>query len=136
MFCEFALDAAKRLIFVTIRGRVTGAELREFRDRIEADSRFAPGYSVLIDVREAETDALTNEDVRGLAQASVMSPGARRAFVADGAQAIGLARMFATYRELKRGQEGTRIFNTLEDAEQWLAENGEWPSQTTTSGER
>ena len=122
MSCEFVVDTDRHLVRVTITGIVSSSELRDCRERIRTDPEFRVGLSVLIDARGADTHALTNEDVRALAEGSIVDAGVRRAFVADHAATIGLARIFATYRELRQGREKTAVFTNVDDAERWLSE--------------
>ena len=122
MPCEFVIDADRHLIRMTIRGAVTKEELLAFRDRLARDPTFARDLPMLIDVRDTNADALTSLDIRALAEASKVSPGVRRAFVATDAMTLGLARLFGTYRELLDGQEHAAVFTTLESAERWLTE--------------
>ena len=128
MPCEFVIDIDRRIIRTTIRGTVTSGEILAFRKGLVRDPAFAPDLPVLIDVRHTNSEALTSLDIRGLAETSKTHPGVRRAFVATDAMAIGVARLFCTYRELKEGQEDTAVFTTLESAERWLTE----PTGTVT----
>ena len=128
MPCEFVIETDRRIIRTTIRGAVTRGEILAFRARLARDPAFDPDLPVLIDVRDTNSEELTSLDVRGVAETSKTHPGVRRAFVATDAMAIGLARLFGTYRELKEGQEDTAVFTTLESAERWLTE----PTDTVT----
>jgi hypothetical protein len=122
MPCEYVIDICRRIIRTTIRAKVTRQEILAFRGRLVRDPAFAPDLPVLIDVRNTDAEALTSLDIRGLAETSKTLPGVRRAFVATDAMAIGVARLFGTYRDLKEGQDDTAVFTTVESAERWLTQ--------------
>ena len=120
MSCEFVIDIERRLVRATLRGSLTGADLRDMGARLAADPAFRPDLSMLIDLSQATSEALTSMDMQGLARSSNFSRGARRAFVCQDAAMFGLARMFTTYREMREALEDTEVFSTVADAEAWL----------------
>jgi hypothetical protein len=122
MSCEFEIDVERRLVRATLRGALTGAELRDMSARLAADPAFRPDFSVLIDLSGATSEALTAKDMQGLARNSKLSRGARRAFVCQDPALFGLARMFTTYREMHHALEYSSVFRTVAEAEAWLAE--------------
>jgi hypothetical protein len=120
MPCNFVIDVDRQLVRTRIWGPVTGSELRDLRERLLADPAFSPTLSVLVDLSDATSEALTTDDIQSLARTSKFSDGSRRAFVASNPATFGLARMFESYRAISDGRELTATFTSVADAEAWL----------------
>jgi hypothetical protein len=60
-----------------------------------------------------------NSEVEKLAGKSVFGSRTRRAFVVSSELQHGLARMFATWREIKEAQQ-VMVFRDMDDAVSWL----------------
>ena len=88
--------------------------------QLKADRPFSPDFNQIVDCRAISKMELTNEQVIELAERSVFGAGSRRAFVVSSELQYGLSRMFATYREMKRGQQ-VMVFRDLRDAYSWLS---------------
>jgi hypothetical protein len=116
---EYAIDTAKRLVKARMWGDLNRAEVLKAALELSADPRLLPGFSELIDLREASATSISAEDVRAIASAP-LDPAARRAFVVPDDLMFGLARMFATLRELEQVPEDINVFRKIEEAETWL----------------
>jgi hypothetical protein len=116
----FSIDAERHLVRMTLSGSLTSAELRDVGNRLATDPSFRPDMALLVDLSEASADALSSQDIRGLASTSKFNRDARRAFVADNAAMYGIARMFGTYGELNERLPQARVFRTMVEAEAWL----------------
>jgi hypothetical protein len=117
---EYSIDAARRLVRVRMWGELTRAEIMATGAELSNDPLLRPEFSELIDLRGVTSAiAISAEDVRAIASAA-LSPVARRAFAASDLAMFGLARMFATLRDLTETREQVGVFRTLEEAEAWL----------------
>ena len=116
---EYGIDTARRLVSTRMWGALDRAEVLKTALELSEDPKLLPGFSELIDLREASATAISAEDVRAIASAQ-LDPVARRAFVVPDELMFGLARMFATLRELKQVPEDINVFRTIEEAETWL----------------
>jgi hypothetical protein len=62
---------------------------------------------------------MSSDDIRRLAESSVLAPSARRAMVATAPAIYGVFWMYATSRDLRVGGPEI-VFTTLEDAIEWV----------------
>jgi len=115
----YTMDRQRRMVHVWMSGPLTVAEVREVAGKIAADPEVTGSFVELIDLREATTDAISADDLRSIAAATLDS-ATRRAFVTSDTLTYGLARMFGAHRELNRKQDVVAVFRRIADAEQWL----------------
>jgi hypothetical protein len=111
-----------RYVRTRIWGSLRGHELRRLAEQIASIPEFSPDMSILIDLRDLNSEAITANDLQELASTCKLGRGARRALVVSNRVDFGLARMFKSYRQLHQAAEQTDIFETLELAEAWLQE--------------
>jgi hypothetical protein len=118
--CDYVIDLENRLVRTRISGVVTHVELKSHQLRLMNDAAFKPEFSQLADLRDITRASVSADEVREFAGQTPFGPGTRRAVVAPGDVAYGLARMFASYREAAGGLDQVHVFRRLEDAEEWL----------------
>ena len=83
------------------------------------DPDFSPEFSQLMDFTHVTGVALSAENIRTLAKATVFSMKSRRAILVDTDLKFGLARMFETFRDF-HGEKGIRVFRNPDDALAWV----------------
>jgi hypothetical protein len=112
---EYAIDTAKRLVKARMWGDLNRAEVLKAALELSADPRLLPGFSELIDLREASATSISAEDVRAIASAP-LDPAARRAFVvpacsplfASWSRSPRISTCFARSKKPKRGSTSGR----------------------------
>jgi hypothetical protein len=114
------IDTERRLIVSTGTDVVTGDEglacCRQLKNRPD----FNPAFNQLLDLTSATRFDATQDQLRRIANESLLSPGSRRAVVATNPTIFGLARMFQSYRSLSQVSENVMVFNRLDQAVAWL----------------
>ncbi len=123
MTAFYKIDKRRGLVLSSGSGVLTRADLVKHMEQLLNDPDFDPKFSQLADFSEVSGFDLTGDDVRELANKTVFSPQSRRAFIASGDLAFGLARMFETLRDLK-GEFGICVFREKEDALNWVLGKG------------
>jgi hypothetical protein len=98
---------------------VTLADALAHRENLRKNPDFDPSFSQLVDLSHVTKIEFSREDVEPFAQDTIFSPDSRRAALAAGDHAYGLARMFEMLREFK-GEEGVRAFRNLDEALDWV----------------
>lgn len=119
MPAAYKIDKEKRLVLTTAWGALSFSDAVAHKDKLLGDPDFERTYSQIIDLTQITEFLLSNEDVRAFAKFSVFSPESRRAIIAPGDLKFGMARMFATLRELQ-GERGIGVFRELEEALDWV----------------
>lgn len=115
----FRIDKERRLVMSTFSGVFTLADGLAHQDKLLQDPAFDPSFSQLLDWTHISKADLAPDDLRRLAQRSIFSPTARRSILVSGDYFLGLARMFALFRELA-GEKGIRVFDNLDEALWWI----------------
>lgn len=91
---------------------------------LSTDPRWRPGHDLLIDFREANTEALGSDDIRRLAQLIVSTQaehrGSRLVLVLDGDLAFGLARMWQGNIGDAALLQNTHVTQSMSEAHDWL----------------
>ncbi len=100
-------------------GVLSRADAAAYMEKLLKDPDFDPSYSQIADFTQVTKIDVTAQDVHELAQKSIFSTQSRRAFIAPGEAAYGLARMFGILRETQ-GEMGISVFRTLEEALDWV----------------
>ena len=118
---SYVIDKQNRLVVVTATGVMTLVDVLRFRREVVSDPDFDRSFSQLGDLSAATGIDLTEDEIRLLAQTSVFSLTARRAFVGEKQEVFGLARMYSIFRGL-RGDRAIRVFRDRDDAVAWLLE--------------
>jgi hypothetical protein len=118
----FKIYKERGLVMSTVSGVVTIADALAHREDLRKHPDFDPSFSQLVDLSNVTKIEFSREDVERFAQDTIFSLNSRRAALAIGDHAYGLARMFEMLREFK-GEEGVRVFRNLEEALNWVLAN-------------
>ena len=103
----------------TASGVLTLTDSLAHQDRLSKDADFSREFSQLMDLTHVTGVALSIDDIRTLAKATVFSSESRRAILVNNDLKFGLARMFEAFRDI-RGEKGIRVFRNLDDALAWI----------------
>ena len=101
-------------------GHIALDDVLAFRQDLVARPEFNPTWAHVLDARDAVQYDLSNDQIRRLAETSVLTPSARRAMVATDAAIFGLFRMYGTQIELQLNGSAVGVFRTLDDAIEWV----------------
>jgi len=116
---RYEVAVAKGIVTVKFGKRLTIAEIEQYADTLRNDPAFHPGFSEIVDLREIEEVDLKADDFLRLAdQIDPFLPTARRAFVVKSTVQTHAARM----HKILRSEKSIEIFETLEEAECWIAQ--------------
>ena len=115
----YKIDKENRLVMTTAWGSLSYPDALAHKEKLLNDPNFDPTHSQIADFTQITEFALSNEELRAFAEFEVFSPQSRRAFITPRDLEYGMARMFATLREL-RGEKGIGVFRTLEEALDWV----------------
>jgi hypothetical protein len=124
MPADFFIDTRLGIVFSKATNVLAMADALDHMDRLERDPEFRPEFNQLIDFRQTSAVVLSHDEIRRLASRKIFGPRSRRAFVVPGDFEYGLARIFATYRDMQ-GESGIMIFRDMEKALAWLALSAE-----------
>jgi len=117
------LDPEKHILYTTITGQITVAEVRADMMRLTAVPGYTPDMPGIIDMRGA-TAGLTSDELRQIADTIKSNPkvvsGARRALLVSSDLMYGLYRMFAAY--VSDGTIEYQVFRDKEKALAWVEE--------------
>jgi hypothetical protein len=119
MPATYKIDQENRLVLSTAWGTFSFSDALAHKEKLLSDPDFEPTYSQISDFTQVTEVALSNDEIRSFAEFTVFSPQSRRAIIAPEDVKFGMARMFATLREL-RGEKGIGVFRTLEEALDWV----------------
>jgi len=120
MAWSYFIDLPQRLVFTQITGVVTPADIQAEREAVKADPNFDPSFNHLVDAFDSKpAPDFPTEKIRELGSSTIFNKNVRRAIVVSGDLAFGLARMFATYREI-HGEANLQVFRSREAALNWL----------------
>jgi hypothetical protein len=115
---SFYLD--RRLMITRAWGHITLADVRAYQQELGQRPEFNPTWAHVVDARDAVQIDLSSQDIRQLAETSVLAPSARRAMVATDRAIFGLCRMYGTLFELQVDGSAVGVFTTLDDAIEWV----------------
>jgi hypothetical protein len=110
----------RRLMITRAWGQITLADVRAFRQELSARPEFDPTWAHVVDARDVVQFDISSDEIRRLAETSVLAPSARRAMVATDLALFGLLRMYATLFELQVDGSAVGVFKTLDDAIEWV----------------
>jgi hypothetical protein len=116
---EFTIDPEHRVVVSRGSGVLTHADCLDHLLRMQADPRFNPDFNEIVDCRRFSHMDLSGQQISDLAGRSAFGRETRRAFVVASELQFGLARMFATYRQINGGQE-VMVFRDMPSAISWL----------------
>jgi hypothetical protein len=124
MPASYKIDKEQRVVLSAAWGVFSFADAVVHKDKLLNDPDFDPMFSQILDFTQVSEVRITTDELRAFAQFSVFSSHSRRAFITPDDAKFGLARMFATLREL-RGEAGIGVFRTLEEALDWVLARSE-----------
>jgi hypothetical protein len=114
----FTLDVQKRLVTVRFTGPVTFDDIARYAKSLLAHQDFQPTFSEIADLREvSELNLQANEFLKLADKIDPFWPEAKRAFVVETAVQNHAARM----HKILRSDRKIEIFQSLEEAEKWIA---------------
>ena len=114
---HFEIDPTRRVVTVSLSGKLSDTDLVQLYERLRADKALEPDYGVLFDLLESDGSQLTAEGIRTIAQLPlVFSPESRRAILV--CSDFGMARMY----EMLRAQpdDSLSVFRDAEEARRWV----------------
>ena len=114
------IDKQRRLVTSTATGTLSYSDIAAHQDRLKNDPDFNPGFDQLFDGTRVTKIALTVEEIQTVARQRVFAAGSRQAFATSSEFAYGMARMFEIYRETAGTGRLVRVFDSLEEAQEWL----------------
>lgn len=120
------VEPERRLIRVEISGDSTTVDIIDAIDRVVDDPRSEPGYDILSDhlmVGEPLTTPQAREMAAHMQKLGDLLTGSRWAAVTRKTASIGMMRMMAVL--LNRIPVELEVFQTIDDAEEWLFGRGE-----------
>jgi hypothetical protein len=124
---EYAIADGPFQLIVTLSGVALAREMLEHRRTILSDPRLRPGMNALYDLMELDLSALSNDDIRALADDSRRYGNVHLHAAAIAAQkplAFGLARMFEAYASTTNFAEHMTVVDSVPAAYAWLASLG------------
>lgn len=115
---SYTIDRDRGVVFTTVTGPVSVADMLAHFKELGADRVYQPHFDGLSDFTESTLQQATGEDLRRLALALPLTAPARRALVVGSDLHFAFGRMV----EMNRSTPGieTRVFRSRADAEAWL----------------
>ncbi len=110
----------RRLMITRAWGHITLADVRAYQQELGQRPEFDPTWAHVVDARDAVQFDLSSDEIRRLAETSVLAPSARRAMVATDRAIFGLFRMYGTLFELQVDGSAVGVFTTVDDAIEWV----------------
>jgi hypothetical protein len=115
------IDAERRIAYCRVSGQATLADFLSLRGELAESASVDASFGLLMDLRGADTSALSSDDLRQLtSEATPIPAAAKRAIVISDSAQYGLARMFQRRRELAGGLHDLQICNSIDEALAWL----------------
>jgi hypothetical protein len=118
MPATYRIDGARRVVFSSGSGTLTGDEMRGHQARLKSDPEFEPDMDQLMDFTGVEHVTISPQELPQLAYDNPFREGSHRAIVVQQPLQYGLVRMFQVMTE-SHGAE-IRIFHELAEAKRWL----------------
>ena len=114
---RFTVDPKRRLVIARFGERLTIADIQTYVQNLCTHPGFHPSFSEIADISDVKELPLEAPDFLTLAdRTDPFSLESRRAFVAQTATQKHAARM----HKILRHQRNFEIFQTLEEAEEWI----------------
>jgi len=115
---SFYLD--RRLILTRAWGHITCSDVRAYQQELGQRPEFNPTWAHVVDARDPIQVEMSKDEIRQLAETSVLAPSARRAMVANDLAVFGIFRMYGTLFELQMDASAVGVFRTLDEAIEWV----------------
>jgi hypothetical protein len=126
---SYSIDTAKGLARVEVSGDVSVEQAAEVIATVSRDPRWQPGFSRLVDMRNARI-SFSKDGSRNLAavnasegRAAAIKPQHKVALVITDELSFGIASQYAAYSELQGVP--TEVFRDIARAESWLAQSAD-----------
>ncbi len=117
-FADYNVDVARRLVVVKFGNELTVQDIQRYATLLQSNPSFRPDYSEIVDLTRVQKLNLQADEFLRLAdEIDPFSPEAKRAFVARTSTQKHAARM----HKVLRTQRNIEIFESLEEAERWIA---------------
>lgn len=114
---RFIIDCEHRLVLTKFGKCLTVADVQLYVQQLRADPSFDPSFSEIADISSVKDLPLEGHDFLALAdRVDPFSFESKRAFVAQTPEQRHAARM----HQLLRSQRNFEIFETLEQAKNWI----------------
>ena len=114
---RFTVDSKRRLVIARFGDNLTLADIQCYVQNLCTDPSFHPSFSEIADISDVKEIPLEAPDFLKLAdQTDPFSLESKRAFVAQSSLQKHAARM----HKILRGQRNFEIFQTLQEAENWI----------------
>ena len=110
----------RRLMITRAWGHITLDDMQAFRQELAARPEFDPTWAHVFDARDAVKFDLSSEEIRHLAETSLLAPCARRSLVATDGTIFDNFRMYGALFELQVDGSAVGVFTTLDDAIEWV----------------
>lgn len=114
----YTIDLPRSLVLSRGWGVLTDRELLAHVRALTTDSRFAPHFRQLADLRDVTEVKFTASTIREMVRLNPFGAGARRALVVTSDELFGMARMYQLLTN--ESPDELRIFRKVDDALQWL----------------
>lgn len=111
------IDKARRLLRLTVTGRVTDPVILECSRIVRATPEFQSGYSTLLDLSNITKAEVSSQVVVGIAQ-SAQEDTNRIAILTQNITAFGMARMYEIVADLS--EQRVQVHTDEELALEWL----------------
>jgi len=134
MAWSYSIDLQQRTVFSSFAGTITPQDVQEEMNALKNDPKFDPAFNQVVDAFDGKVAPdFPTDKVRELGSNAIFDKKSRRAIIVQGDLAFGLARMFATYREIN-GETNLQVFRNREEAFHWMGVTrpGLPPSATPT----
>jgi hypothetical protein len=117
---EYVVDEKNRQVVVKFGRKLTVGDIERYAKLLRLNPSFRPDYSEIVDLTAVEEIDLQAEEFLRLAdEIDPFLPEARRAFVVKSSTQKHAARM----HKVLRTQRNIEIFESIEEAERWIASN-------------
>jgi hypothetical protein len=94
------------------------SDFDELRRQLLSDPDFTPTRSQLVDLRFAQADKFSLDELRALSSTTISDPSIKRAIIASADLEFGVARMFEAISEPQDLK--VHVFRSPEEACEWL----------------
>jgi hypothetical protein len=115
---EHTIDVNRRVVYSRLWDVVTEVDAWSSAASLVNDPTFDPTFVQLSDMRTVTRVDVSTDTIRQLAVMRIFDPEVPRAIVVASELQRGIGRMTTSYAE--RGDQRIALFNTVEEAEEWL----------------
>lgn len=114
----YTVDLTRSLVLSRGWGVLTDRDLLAHVRALTIDSRFAPHFRQLADLRDVMDVQFTPSTIKEMVRLNPFGAGARRAFVVTSDELFGMARMYQLLTD--ESPDELQIFRKADHALQWL----------------